>query len=171
MKDERALLKAEANLRTESGGYLVGWVTLTTHNLLFETPHSAGSMVALGDVRCTGDAPDVRVTQYGLGSYVVETATYAGGSFAFYVLTRRKADKWATAIRDAVLTARAREHLGDGYVSQGTWDKLFAAAAQPKQQDPTPKPTVVQCTGCGAFVIATPDKVDTCEYCGKPYTV
>ena len=108
----------------------------------------------MSNIQSNGNTINIKTTT-NLVSFNITFYTKYGEKLSF-VVKRSQKNEWIRQITEAV-TSLARSNIS--FPNNMSEENKKKVSAQIK---------VIQCEGCGAFVIVTTGRVAKCEYCGRP---
>lgn len=154
-ENEQLILEGSAN-KWQAIGSKGGKLYLTNQRLVF-IAHALNfgskfNEIPLSNIATAGNTFKFHVSSNAV-SFNLTIETKNGGNEKF-VITRSQKDLWIQKIGEAIL----------GYVTQNI--------SLPKNSQghtiAAPQMKVVNCQGCGHFVLVMSGSVAVCEYCGRP---
>ena len=156
-KDERLLMSGPAN-KWQIIGSKGGMLFLTNKRIVFQAhAFNFGSKYdeyELSQIQTQGKTVNIKTTSNWI-SFNISLYTKFGEKLSF-VVTRRQKDEWIRQIKNAVTS----------YVRA----TVFVPENIPKAEVQKVKAQidVVQCEGCGAFIVVTRGNITKCGYCDRP---
>lgn len=156
-QDEILLMSGKAN-KWQTVGSKGGKLFLTNQRIVFQShAFNFGSKFdeyALSDIQTQGSTVNIK-TSSNLVSFNITFYTKNGEKLSF-VVTRSQKDEWIRQITAAI--------------SSLVLSKISIPENAPETEAVkiTDQIKVVQCEGCGAFVITTIGNTSKCDYCGRP---
>lgn len=152
------LLMADVANKMQTFGSKGGKLFLTDQRLVFKAHgFNIGSKVdtyELSEIQTQGNTMNIK-TASNLISFTISFYTRNGETLSF-VVKRSSKNEWIEKITNAV-TSYVRSNIS-----------MPAGIPQAEAQRMASMVKVVQCEGCGAFVIVTAGNVAKCDYCGRP---
>lgn len=156
-QDEQLLMSGAAN-KWQTIGSKGGHLFLTNQRIVFKAHGfnfgSKFDAYELSDIQTQGSTFNIKTTS-NLISFNITFYTKAGEQLSF-VVTRKQKNEWIEKITEAV-TSFTRSNIS-----------VPPNIPQEEVQKITAQVKVIQCEGCGAFVIVTAGNVTKCDYCGRP---
>jgi hypothetical protein len=154
---EKLLFRGPAN-KWQKVGSKGGYLFLTDQRIVFQAhAFNFGSKFdeyELTEIQTKGNTVNIRTTS-NLISFNISFYTKSGEELSF-VVTRSQKDEWIRQITNALTTSVQSNVSLPENISEHDAKKVVSQIK------------VVQCGGCGAFVIVTTGNVSVCEYCGRP---
>lgn len=156
-QNEKLLMSGSAN-KWETFGSKVGKLFLTDQRIVFQAHgFNFGSKFdeyQLSDIQTQGNTVNIKTTT-NLISFNITFYTKYGEELSF-VVTRSQKNEWIRQITEAV-TSLARSRIS-----------FPANIPEEDKENISAQIKVIQCQGCGAFVITTAGNAAKCDYCGRP---
>lgn len=158
LRQGEVLLMSGAANKMQTFGSKGGKLFLTNQRIVFQAHgFNFGSKVdeySLSEIQTQGSTINIK-TASNLISFTISFSTRSGEELGF-VVTRSQKNEWIQKLTEAV-TAYTRANIA-----------MPPNIPQEEAQRITAQVKVVQCSGCGAFVIVTQGNVSKCDYCGRP---
>lgn len=156
-QNEKLLMSGVAN-KWQIFGSKGGKLFLTDQRIVFKAHAlnfgSKFDAYELSNIQSNGNTINIKTTT-NLVSFNITFYTKYGEKLSF-VVKRSQKNEWIRQITEAV-TSLARSNIS--FPNNMSEENKKKVSAQIK---------VIQCEGCGAFVIVTTGRVAKCEYCGRP---
>ena len=154
---ERLLMSGAAN-KWQTVGSKGGVLFLTDQRIVFQAhAFNFGSKFDeydLSQIQTKGNTVNIKTTSNWI-SFNISFYTKFGEKLSF-VVTRSQKNEWVRQITEAVTS----------FVRSGV--SVPEKIPEAEVQKVTAQLKVVQCEGCGAYVIVTAGKVTKCDYCDRP---
>ena len=159
---EALIYSGPANEWTKRGSSKGGTLFLTNQRLVFKAHmFNLGSKCdsyELSDIQVEGNSVNIKVSS-NLGISCNIAMKLKNGEELAFVVTKKQTAEWEKNIADA-LTRFVRSNTS-----------LPPEIPRELAESTLGQISVVQCGGCGAFVVVTSGAVTNCEYCGRPHTL
>jgi len=156
-ENETLLMSGPAN-KWQTFGNKGGKLFLTDQRIVFKAHGlnfgSKFDEYTLSEIQTQGNTVNIKTTS-NLISFNITFQTKSNEQLSF-VVTRSQKDEWIRQITNAI-TSFARANV-----------EMPINIPEAEAQKITSQIKVVQCEGCGAFVIITSGNAIKCDYCGRP---